>query len=256
MGFNNVGLFTINAGDSYRLDGWSWSDGSDHGAQYFSAHPLSANARLVMSEQNMLFGADRRWYYGFRVTNEGPNPTGFTVQGGGLSNRWKAADEIAVSRGARIRSDTWSWPDGSDHGGQLFCAHPRTADSKLLSIEENKMLGADGRWYYGFGILDEGVELIGLSHLEGGGFSNGFNGVGLFSIQPGASYRLDGWSWTDGSDQGAQYLSAHPLNPDARLVMSEQNKTLGTDGRWYYGFRVTNEGPQTALFSAQGGGFS
>jgi hypothetical protein len=82
-----------------------------------------------------------------------------------------------------------------------------------------------------------------------------FNGLQNATLGPGGSFRWDGWNWPDGSDHGAQYFSAHPENPDAKLVMSEQNKTLGSDGRWYYGFRVTNEGPNATNLSVQGGGF-
>jgi hypothetical protein len=83
-----------------------------------------------------------------------------------------------------------------------------------------------------------------------------FNGIGYYSIAAGQSFRFDGWSWPDGSDHGAQYFSAHPLEPDGKLVMTEQSKMRGSDGRIYYGFRVTNEGPRDVHFSVQGGGFN
>lgn len=84
MSFNNIGDLTIAAHQSFRSDGWSWPDGGDRGAQYFSAHPTRTNGKLVMSEQNKLWGSDTRFYYGFRVTNEGPDEVHFSVQGGGL----------------------------------------------------------------------------------------------------------------------------------------------------------------------------
>ena len=83
-----------------------------------------------------------------------------------------------------------------------------------------------------------------------------FNGVGFFTIAAGQSFRLDGWQWPGGADRGAQYFSAHPLNPNGKLVMSEQNKLLGGDGRFSYGFRVRNEGPFAVNFNVQGGGFA
>ena len=87
MSFNNIGFFTIAAGQSFRIDGWSWSGGNgDQGAQYFSAQPLNPDAKLVMSEQNKVFdGRTGHFFYGFRVRNEGPLATAFSVQGGGLS---------------------------------------------------------------------------------------------------------------------------------------------------------------------------
>jgi hypothetical protein len=86
-----------------------------------------------------------------------------------------------------------------------------------------------------------------------------FNNIGEYTIASGESFRSDGWFWSDGNgDQGAQYFSAHPLEPfrDAKLVISENNKMLGDDNHYYYGFRITNEGPLDARFSVQGGGFT
>lgn len=85
MAFNNIGDYTIAAGQSFRLDWWSWPDGGDRGAQYFSAHPTRTDGRLVMDEQNKLWGSDARYYYGFRITNDGPDDVHFSVQGGGFS---------------------------------------------------------------------------------------------------------------------------------------------------------------------------
>ena len=83
-----------------------------------------------------------------------------------------------------------------------------------------------------------------------------FNGVGFFTIAPGQSFRLDGWVFPGGNgDHGAQYFSAHPLNPSGKLVMDDQNKLLGGNGIFSYGFRVTNEGPFAVNFNVQGGGF-
>jgi hypothetical protein len=90
-----------------------------------------------------------------------------------------------------------------------------------------------------------------------------FNNVGAFTIEPNQSYRLDWWYFEGGDgDHGAQYFSAHPLKPPgndvyfASLLISDQTKTLWTDGIYYYGFRVTNLCPGHAVFSVQGGGFS
>ncbi|MDB5281871.1 MAG: hypothetical protein JWO06_946 [Bacteroidota bacterium] len=86
-----------------------------------------------------------------------------------------------------------------------------------------------------------------------------FNNLGNYTIASGASFRFDGWSWSAGNgDHGAQYFSAHPIDPsrDAQLIISDQSKTLGTDGHYSYGFRITNHGPLDAHFSVQGGGYS
>lgn len=89
MGFRNLGNFTINAGESFRVDFWTWPNGEDHGAQYFSAHPLGPDAMLIISEQSKVMDANGEFFYGFRVTNAGPNDVQFTVEGGGLEDGYK-----------------------------------------------------------------------------------------------------------------------------------------------------------------------
>ncbi len=78
------------------------------------------------------------------------------------------------------------------------------------------------------------------------------------SIASGASFRSDWWSWPDGGDKGVQFFLATPFSPwhDGKLVSSEFNKVMGGDGRFYYGFRITNEGPQDIMFKVEGGGVS
>jgi hypothetical protein len=250
MAFNNIGYYSIASGQSYRLDGWSWPDGSDHGAQYFSAHPLEANGKLVMTEQNKMQGSDGRTYYGFRVTNEGPNSIHFSVQGGGFINGF----DVWNGSGIVI------FGNYEDHGAQFCSATPLDRDIKLAMTIESKVRLHNGQIGYGYSFLDE-PNLISVRYrVQGGGLTNGFNGIGDFSIVAGDSLRLDGWSWPDGSDHGAQYFSAHPNNEFDSLVVTEQNKMLGTDGRYYYGFRVTNNHVNGGTnfvngFSVQGGGF-
>lgn len=250
MAFNGIGNFSIAAGQSYRLDGWSWPDGSDHGAQYFSAHPLEANGKLVMTEQNKTQGSDGRTYYGFRVTNEGPNDVHFSVQGGGFVNGfdiWNGSGFVMFG-------------DYEDHGAQFCSANPTERDVKLVMVNEGKIRLHGDQIGYGYGFVDEPSRINVAYRVQGGGFTSGFNGIGDFSIESGQSYRLDGWSWPDGADHGAQYFSAHPNNEFDGLSSTEQNKMLGTDGRYYYGFRVTNhhvngDGGFVNGFSVQGGGF-
>ncbi len=94
-----------------------------------------------------------------------------------------------------------------------------------------------------------------------------FNNVGLFTLAPGKSMRLDGWFFPGIQDMGAQYFSADPIFHHPRLpadfmfIMSDQSKRwVGTDpdGHMEYGFRVTVV-PATSIFlpafSVQGGGF-
>jgi len=250
MAFNGIGNFSIKAGDSFRLDGWSWPDGSDHGAQYFSAHPLEADGKLVITEQNKTQGSDGRTYYGFRVKNEGPNDVHFSVQGGGFIKGfdvWNGSGFVVFG-------------NYEDHGAQFCSAHPLERDVKLVMMNETKVKLHGGQIGYGYAFVDEPVRSSVSFRVQGGGFTQGFNGIGEFTIESGQSYRLDGWSWPDGSDHGAQYFAAHPDNEFDGLTITEQNKMLGSDGRYYYGFRVTNNhvnggGGWVNGYSVQGGGF-
>ncbi len=253
MAFNGIGYYSIAAGQSYRFDGWSWPDGADHGAQYFSAHPLEPNGKLVITEQNKMRGSDGRTYYGFRVTNEGPNDVHFSVQGGGFVNpfdMWNGSGFIVFG-------------NYEDHGAQFCSANPLDTDVKLVMGNQTKARLDRDQVGYGYGFTDEPQRTGVNFRVQGGGFTNGFNGIGEFTIESGESYRLDGWSWPDGSDHGAQYFSADPNDASDGLTITEQNKMLGSDGRYYYGFRVTNNRVDTGGrgggfvdgFSVQGGGF-
>ena len=57
-----------------------------------------------------------------------------------------------------------------------------------------------------------------------------FNNIGSFTIRPGQSLRIDGWTFNGGQDVGAQYFSADPiyrhpnLPSDFMLIMSDQSK--------------------------------
>jgi hypothetical protein len=76
------------------------------------------------------------------------------------------------------------------------------------------------------------------------------------SIAAGQSFRSDGWSWPDTKDRGVMFFRATPHSPfhDGTLVSTEYNKTFGGDGKFYYGFRITNEGPQDVQYDVEGGG--
>jgi hypothetical protein len=252
MAFNGIGYFSIAAGQSFRLDGWSWPDGGDRGAQYFSAHPLEPNGKLVMTEQNKTQGSDGRTYYGFRVKNEGPNDVHFSVQGGGFINPF----EIENGSGFIV------FGNHEDHGAQFCSASPVDRDVKLVMTFQSKARLHADQIGYGYGFVEEPARTGVNFRVEGGGFTNGFNGIGAFTIESGTTVRFDGWTWPDGADHGAQYFSAHPDNELDGMVITEQTKMLGGDGRYYYGFTVTNRlvpgpipGGAVNGYSVQGGGF-
>jgi hypothetical protein len=251
MAFNGIGFYSISAGQSFRFDGWSWPDGGDRGAQYFSAHPLDPNGKLVMSEQNKVQGSDGRTYYGFRVTNEGPNDVHFSVQGGGFVNAWQMENG----------SGFIVFGNFEDHGAQFCSASPIDRNVKLVMTMQGKTRLHGNEIGYAYGFVDEPNASVNF-RVEGGGFAEGFNGIGAFTIESDTSVRFDGWRWPDGSDHGAQYFSAHPDNELDTMIITEQTKMLGDDGRYYYGFTLTNRlvagpipGNRINGYSVQGGGF-
>jgi hypothetical protein len=249
----NVFNGSIEPGVSIRSDGWYWGNGADNGLQYFAAHPLNPDAKLVISEQNREFESSTgHWTYGFRITNEGPAATAYNVQGGSF-NELILQGYFSIVAGQSIQME-YIFDQCTDIGGQLDSAFPRDPDAKLVVSEENIQLGADGCWYYGFRVTNEGPNDTIYQVLSGGKFIQAFNVPGG-TIEPGASFRMDGWQWPNGADHGAEYFAAHPSNANARLVTSEQNKQLGADGHWYYGFRITNVGTEATVFTVQGGGF-
>lgn len=84
-----------------------------------------------------------------------------------------------------------------------------------------------------------------------------FNDVGVFSISPGQTIDWTcAWGWGAGDDHGAQYFSAHPIDREAVLVMSDQSKCRDANNNIHYGFKVTSQSARVVFFSVQGGGFS
>ena len=164
MTFNGIGYYSIKAHESYRFDGWSWADGSDRGAQYFSAHPLEPDGTLVITEQNKMRGSDGRTYYGFRVTNEGPNDVHYSVQGGGFVNGF----DVQTGRGIVFLGNE------EDHGAQFCSANPLDRDVKMVMTGESKLRLHKDQIGYGFDVLNE--PNVGIaSSVQGGGFTNGFS---------------------------------------------------------------------------------
>ena len=82
-----------------------------------------------------------------------------------------------------------------------------------------------------------------------------FNDLGFGTIAPGDVqrwwYRLDG-----GSDLGAQYCMANPLNPGGCLQVSDETKCRDDDGSITYWVTITNIGNVTTNFHLSGGGLS
>ncbi|MEP7010144.1 MAG: hypothetical protein ABJC13_07460 [Acidobacteriota bacterium] len=81
-----------------------------------------------------------------------------------------------------------------------------------------------------------------------------FNNVGFGTIAPGTSQR---WFYSfGGTDHGAQYCMANPLNPGACLQVNDQTKCKNSDGTITYWVTIRNIGSFTTNFNIQGGGLS
>jgi hypothetical protein len=106
--------------------------------------------------------------------------------------------------------------------------------------------------------LNESISSDNSLSIPKGDVPMAFNNVGVFSIAPGQTIDWTcAWSWSGGDgDHGAQYFSAHPIDRQAVLIMSDQSKCRGDDNHISYGFKVTSHSPRTVFFSVQGGGFS
>jgi hypothetical protein len=85
MSLNNYGSFYLGAGQS-RRHYWWWGDGNgNHGAQYFSAGPLTPNACFCTTEEAEWLGSDGHYGYVVTIKNEGPLAGLYCLQGGGFN---------------------------------------------------------------------------------------------------------------------------------------------------------------------------
>ena len=176
---------------------------------------------------------------------------------------------FTIARGATMPLDGWFFPNGADLGAQYFSANPTfdTFPGTLLMFDESKARHPGGGVSYGFTVRDtndpqaDGSDFF---DVQGGGFINGFNGAGRFTIARADGdtptvMPINGWFFGNGEDHGAQYFSANPLDQnDVQLFMSQQNKSRNPIGPGVtYGFTVTNRDPNADVsFDVQGGGFS
>ena len=86
MAFNDVGVFSISPGSTIDWTcSWAFGSGDDHGAQYFSAHPIDRQAVLIMFDQSTCRDDQSHIQYGFKVRSESARVVFFSVQGGGFS---------------------------------------------------------------------------------------------------------------------------------------------------------------------------
>ena len=85
MAFNNLGHAFISVGGSIRW-GVYRNGGADLGAQYVACHPENSDAELVFRDHSKVReGGSGKWAYWMTVTNNGPNATWFSMQGGGYA---------------------------------------------------------------------------------------------------------------------------------------------------------------------------
>jgi hypothetical protein len=99
-----------------------------------------------------------------------------------------------------------------------------------------------------------------------------FNNIGFFTIEPGKTLHLSGWTWPNSKDMGAQFFGANPIHPigwrgfaTGPLISFDQGESLADaekDGLFpvfaagrSYEFKVRNAGPETIAFDVHGGGY-
>lgn len=77
---------------------------------------------------------------------------------------------FSLAPGTQIRT-TWSFPGGNgDRGAQYFSAHPLTPSAEIISFDQAKFLGSDGRFRYRFTARNAGGFPVNFN-VQGGGFS-------------------------------------------------------------------------------------
>lgn len=262
MAFNGVGKFSIEPGQTISLNGWRFGAGEDRGAQYFSANPIlsTSGSVLVMSNENKTRFQDGTVSYGFTITSTASSQQGsilFDVQGGGLAGGFNGAGRFTIAPGETLRIDG-KFPDGADRGAQCWSANPTSrTGSMLVMSDQRKKRSPDGGVTYGFTVRNTDPTHAVEFDVQGGGFAQGFNGVGKFTVGPQATILLVNWRFGSGDDHGAQYFSANPkTSAGSILVVTRQSKGRDQDGRVFYGSTVENKDLFPVFFDVQGGGYT
>lgn len=153
---------------------------------------------------------------------------------------------FSIEPGQTIPLNGWRFGTGNDLGAQYFSANPTfdTARFTLVMSNENKTRFSDGTVAYGFSVTNTDNNTINpipiFFDVQGGGFFNGFNGAGRFTVAAGQTLHVDG-KFGSGEDRGAQYICANPTSrTGSMLVMSNQRKARFPNGSVSYGFTVQN----------------
>jgi hypothetical protein len=249
MAVNGLGDWTIAAGETNWVAVW-FDNKVDMGPLYFSAHPLEPNCMLVSRGQSKHRDDQGGITYGFHVTNIGTVATHFSIQGGGF------IDVFERDAGGLV-----IFGDHEDRGAQFCSATPFSPDDSVTMAFQVKVQLNPGQFAYGYVVADDPVTAHSGYHISGGGFIDGFNKLGDFSIETGETVYFDGWWFPpNAEDHGAQYFSADPEEAGISMTLSDQSKTVSSNGRYTYGFSVSAhpvEGIRSgaASFTVQGGGF-
>jgi hypothetical protein len=251
MAWNGLGFFSIGPNETLNMSVQFGDAAPDRGPLYFSAHPLEPGGPLVSARQSKRRDAQGRTVYGFQVTNRGPNAIHFNVQGGGFINTFERDAGGLVVFG-----------DHEDHGAQFCSATPLAPNDAVTMASQTKVMLQQGKIAYGYVVQDDPTTAHSGYRISGGGFTNGFNKVGDFTLVTGETIFFDGWWFPpDAGDHGAQYFAADPDNAFVSMTMAEQSKSMSSNGRITYGFSLhvdrvnPGRGELVAGFSVQGGGF-
>ena len=170
---------------------------------------------------------------------------------------------VTLAPGEVVR---WTYGvQGADSGAQFAAPDVKTRGGRLMAFNQSKRLSLDaiGRVHatYSVDIRNDGSGAVG-HNLQGGGMAFGFNNVlEITTLAPGAavkaSFRFGGpLAPPSERDHGAQFFAADIKNLDCEVVALLQGKEIEPGHGVRYAAIYLNNGPATAAYNYQGGGFS
>jgi hypothetical protein len=146
----------------------------------------------------------------------------------------------------------------ADAGAQFAAPDVKTGGGRLTAFNQAKRRTASGGVIYSVDIRNDGNGVV-RYNLQGGGFAFGFNNfLDVVTLAPGgffqAQFRFAPFNEFPG-DRGARFVGADIKSNDCQVVALLQGKEFQSVGIRYSAL-YRNNGPATAVYNFQGGGFS
>jgi hypothetical protein len=146
-----------------------------------------------------------------------------------------------------------------DAGAQFAAPDLRAGGGILTAFNQAKHKTPNGRVGYSVDIRNDGSTVNG-HNLQGGGLAFGFNNfLDVVTLAPGHPFKAQfrfGSGENFPNDQGARFISADIKSVDCDVVALLQGKEFVSTQGFRYSALYHNNGPATAAFNYQGGGFS